>query len=186
MVMMKSLTLIGAALTIAVLTPSCARFRSDHYVGERQPISSNTVTENSVWQLGDEVYHVRVVDSNTLVAASAKWDSTSRTHTLTSYPLVCSTLGGHNFLNVWDENHYTILRMIASGSESEVVLLTIDADKVNKDIAEGKLKARRDGHDFLASCSKEELDRYVLENLPSLFSLDGAGVARLLSGKLKP
>ena len=88
----------------------------------------------------------------------------------------------HAFLNAKDGDLYTILRLIPAIDESAAIL-TIDTDKLDKDIAAGTLKAKKGDREYVVEGSKEELDAYVRANLPTLFSTDMAGTIRLISGK---
>lgn len=180
--MIKPLLSLVSLLAICLLSASCSSLKSSYYVGEQQPISNIDLTTNSVWQIEDVVYFVRVIDPNTVVTSSVKWDQDALKHTLSTYPLVLSKLGDTLFLNVKRDDLYTILRMIPSVDDS-FVLLTIDSDKMEADIAAGKIKARKEGSDIITDCSKEELDQYVKDNLATLFDLNVSSVAKLISGK---
>ncbi|MDA3798393.1 MAG: hypothetical protein PF692_04855 [Kiritimatiellae bacterium] len=177
--------LISSIITLlALVSVSCTSFKSKNYVGKRQFISESELTKDSIWQVGDNVFCVRIVDTNTLAASSMKWDEKSKQHALSKYELVLSTLGEYAFLNVKDGEQYTILRLIGASGDS-FVLMTVDPEKVEADIAAGRIKAHKDNSDFIADCSKEELDKYVLDNIKTLFSVDGVTVVKLISGQIK-
>jgi len=182
--MIKSFLSLVSLLAICFLSASCASLKSPYFVGEQQPIEDKDLNTDSVWQIADTKYFVRVVDSNTVVASSVEWDKDSQKHTLSTSPLVLTKLGDTLFLNVKKDGLYTILRMIPS-ADGSMVLLTIDSDKIKSEIAEGKIKAHKDGSDIITDCSKEELDQYVKDNLPTLFDLNNSSVAKLISGKME-
>lgn len=182
--MIKPFLSFVSLLVACFLSVSCSSLKSPYYVGEQQPIEDKDLNTDSVWQLGDAVYFVRVVDSNTVVASYVEWDKETQKHTLSTCQLVLSKLGDTLFLNAKDDGLYTILRMIPS-IDGSMVLLTVDSDKVEADIAEGKIKAHKDGSDIITDCSKEELDQYVKDNLQTLFDLDSSSVAKLISGKVE-
>jgi hypothetical protein len=180
--MIKPFLSLVSLLALCFLSSSCSSLKSPYYIGEKQPMEG--LSTDSVWQTGNAVSFVRVVDSNTVVASWVKWDKNSQKHTLSTSPLVLSKLGDTLFLNVKEDDLYTILRIIPA-PDGSMVLLTVDSDKVKADIAAKKIKAHTENSDIITDCSKEELDQYVKDNLPTLFDLNSSGVARLISGKLE-
>jgi len=163
---------------------SCTSFKSRHYAGEKVALTQEDISPETVWQVGDDVFFVRLVDDGTLVAASLIWEEKKSAFAIRTYQLVPSMIGDHHFLNVKDGEYYTILRFMGAG-EDALVLLTVDKDKLKKDMADGVLQAREVDGDFVMDGSKEMLDRYIASQIDTLFSLDAAGVARLISGELK-
>ena len=181
--MIKMISTVKIILLSAVLT-SCSSLKSQYYVGEKMPISEEELSKESVWKFGDDVFHVQQVDTNTLIASTIEWDKENQKHTVSTRQLVLSELGDVIFLNIKEDNLYTILRLVG-GDDGSLVLLTVDSDKVEKDIAEGNIKAEKIDHDIITNCSKKELDQYVLENIQTLFSLDSACVGKLISGEME-
>ena len=169
---------------LSVVAISCTSLKSRHIVGETIPMTEEEISTETVWKFGDDVYRLRLVDANHLVAATMEWDENKGMYTVRSYPVVPSKLGDHMFLNVKEGAYYIILRLVASGDDT-VVLLTADEDKLEKDIAEGTLKARKENHEFIMDGSKEVLDQYIGANIDTLFSLEAAGVAQLILGEMK-
>ena len=182
--MIRQFLSLTCLLTTCFLSSSCSSLKSPYYVGEKQPIKDKELSTESVWQAGDAVYFVRMIDTNTVIASTVEWDKATQKHTLSTGQLVLSKLGDTFFLNVKNDDLYTILRMIPSADNSWI-LLTIDSGKVEADIAEGKIKAHKDGNSsIITDCSKEELDQYVKDNLQTLFDLNISSVAKLISGKM--
>jgi len=182
--MLKKILHTSCAIALCMLCTSCASLRCKHFPGTREPLTEKELSHASVWKYGDEIYHVKVVSSNQVVACSVKWDDETARHALESFEVVPSKLEETIFLNILKDGLYTILRVMPAGEKS-MVLMTIDRDKVEKDIAEGKIKGARKGGEYTLDCSQQELDDYIRANLTTLFSLDAAGVLELIKGELK-
>ena len=179
----QALTAISV-ITICVCSFSCNSLRSQNYVGEKANITQYNISKDSMWLFDDTVFHVRLVGTNLLVASSVVWDEKNKKHDISTKELIISELKGYTFLNLKDGQYYTILRLIPTGEDS-LVLATVDAGKIDKDIAEGKIKATKEQREFTFKGSKKELDDYVSDNIDSLFDYDALGALRLLSGELK-
>ena len=173
----------ASIILLSTMLSSCSSLKSQYYVGEKQPITEEDLKEESIWKIGEDVFNVRVVDTNTVIASSMKWDERTNKHIVSSSQLVLSELGHTKFLNVKDDDLYTILRLVGGSDGDSFAFLTVDAHKVERDIAEGKVKAHKEGSDIIMDGSKEELDAYIQENINTLFSVEGAGIAHLISEK---
>ncbi len=181
--MLNKLLYAGGMITLTLLCTSCASLKCRHFPGTREPLTEKELSHVSVWKYGDEIYHVKVVNSNQVVACSVKWDDKTARHSLESFEVVPSKLEETIFLNIQKDGLYTILRVIPAGEKS-MVLLTIDKDKVEKDIAEGIIKGTRKGGEYTLDCSQQELNDYIRANLTTLFSLNAAGVLELIEGEM--
>ena len=158
--------------------------KSHHIVGLKQVLTEKDLSQESVWKMGNDVFFVRRMDDNTLMAAAMDWNNHTQTYSVISYPLVVSKLGAYTFLNIKDGDLFTILRLVGAEGDT-VVLLSVDSDKLETDMEAGRIKAHRDDEAFIFSGSKAELDRYIETNIDTLFSLEMVGVVELLSGDLK-
>jgi hypothetical protein len=158
--------------------------KSHHIVGLKQVLTEKDLSQESVWKMGNDVFFVRRMDDNTLMAAAMDWNNHTQTYSVISYPLVVSKLGAYTFLNIKDGDLFTILRLVGAEGDT-VVLLSVDSDKLETDMEAGRIKAHRDDEAFIFSGSKAELDRYIETNIHTLFSLEMVGVVELLSGDLK-
>lgn len=158
--------------------------KSHHIVGLKQVLTEKDLSQESVWKMGNDVFFVRRMDDNTLMAAAMDWNSHTQTYSLVSYPLVVSKLGAYTFLNIKDGDLFTILRLVGAKDDA-VVLLSVNSDKIETDMDAGRIKAHRDDQSFIFGGSKAELDRYIETNIHTLFSLEMVGVVELLSGDLK-
>jgi len=181
--MLKKLLYTSCVIAVTLLCTSCASLKCKHFPGIREPLTENKLSDESVWKYGDEIYHVKVISTNNVVASSVKWDDAAGKHKLESFEVVPSKLEETIFLNILKDGLYTILRVMPAGGKS-MVLLTIDADKVEKDIEAGKIKGSKKGGEYILDCSKKELDEYIQSNLSTLFSLDAAGILELIEGKM--
>ena len=180
---MKKIMYLTGILTLSLLCTSCTSMKCKHYVGEREHVSEKELSKKSVWQWGDGVLYVQVVNTNSLIVSSVEWDEENSKHTIDSRQMVLSKLDDVMFLNIQEDGLYTILRILPADEDS-IVLLTVDDDKLEEDIEKGRIKGETKKGDIILDCSKKELDAYIKDNIQTLFSLDGAGVARLISGEM--
>jgi hypothetical protein len=172
------LLIIGAACI------SCSTLKSPHYVGERQPAAEKDLADITVWKQGEDVYFVKRVDSNTLVAATLEWDSTVNDFSVRSFPFIVSKLDDHIFLNVKDGELYSIFRVAGACDDNEpstFLLFTIDDDIIKQDMADGTIRARNEGDDVIMECTKEDQDAYILENINTMIHMDGACIVRQIA-----
>lgn len=176
------MTLVGCVIIIVSLT-SCASLKSKYYVGEIEPIDEEEMIEESIWQYNDKVFFLRAIDSTTVIASSLDWRESEKAYKVITSQVVITTLDEHLFLNLKEEKEdlYTILRLIPS-MDGEMVILTVDKEKIEKHIKEGRVKATKAGDDFILNLTKKELDVYIRENLNDLFDYDVAGVIRPIKG----
>lgn len=158
--------------------------KSHHIVGLKQVLTEKDLSQESVWKMGNDVFFVRRMDDNTLMAAAMDWNNHTQTYSVVSYPMVVSKLGAYTFLNIKDGDLFTILRLVGAKDDA-VVLLSVNSDKIETDMDAGRIKAHRDDQSFIFGGSKAELDRYIETNIHTLFSLEMVGVVELLSGDLK-
>jgi len=163
---------------------SCTSMKSHHIVGQKQVLAEKDLSQESVWKMGHDVFFVRRMDDNSLIAAAMDWHKNTQTYSVASYPLVVSKLGAYTFLNIKDGDLFTILRLVGTEGDA-LVLLSVDSNKIEADMEAGLIKAHRDDHAFILSGSKAELDRYIETNITTLFSLEAVGIVDLISGELK-
>jgi hypothetical protein len=182
--MVKRILALFCCGVISIGAVGCTGFKSRHYPGEKMTLTKEDISPETVWKIGDDVYFVRLMEGGTLVAASITWEEKKGAYAMRTCQLVPSKIGDDHFLNVKEGDYYTILRLVGAG-EDAVVLLTVDKDKLEKDIGDGLLQAREEAGDIIMDGPKEALDRYIESHIDTLFSLDAAGVARLISGELK-
>jgi len=168
-------------LVVGLVCASCSVLKSPYYAGELGTISEKDLASETVWMQGDDVYFVKRVDSNTVVAATLDWDEKAGGYQIRSFPLVLSTIGDHMFLNVKDGEYYSIFRVAGSDDDDTFLLFTIDSDKIKQDISDEKIKAREDGEDIVMECTKEEQDAYILENINSIFDMGSGSLVRKIS-----
>jgi len=174
----------SCVIALCMLCTSCTSLKCKHFPGTQEMITEKQLNSESVWKFGDTIYHVKVANSNRVVASWVEWDDKTDKHRIKSFPVVVSKLNDTMFLNVKIDEFYTILRLTPAGNDS-IVLLTIDGDKVKKDIEKGIIKGSKSDNGYILDCTKQKLESYIKSNLNTLFSLDGAGVLKLIEGKMK-
>ena len=180
--MVKRYSALLCCLILMAASISCTSLKSKHIAGEKVPLTQEDISADSIWKLGDDVYFLRLAEEGTLVAATLSWNEKTGAYAMKTYQLVPSKIGEHHFLNVKDGDYYTILRLVGAG-EDEVVLFTVDKDKLAKDIADGLLQAREEDGGFIVDEPKEALDRYIASHIDTLFALDAASRRWMLMTK---
>ena len=181
---MKKFLYASCVIALCILCTSCTSLKCKHFPGTQEMVDEKQLSSESIWKLGEAVYHVKVANSNRVVASYVKWDDKTDKHRLKSFPVIISKMDDTLFLNVKTDEFYTILQLTPAGDES-IVLLTIDHDKVEKDIEKGIIKGSKKDGDYILDCTKQELESYIKTNINTLFSLNGAGVLKLIEGKMK-
>jgi hypothetical protein len=157
--------------------------KSKYYVGQKEPIDGKDIEKDSIWQVMDNVFYLRVIDPETLKASTLEWNASRNRYETKTFEVVLTKLDEHFFLNLKKENEelYIILRM--SASPQGMALFTVKDKKIEKDMKEGKLKALKKGkYDFILQLTKEELDNYVRQNMNELFDYDSPGIIKPLKG----
>jgi hypothetical protein len=180
----KRILVLACCLVASIGAVACTSFKSRHYAGEKIALTKEDISAETVWKIGDDVYFVRLQEGGTLAAATIKWEEKKGAYAMRTYQLVPSQIGDDHFLNVKEGEYYTILRLVGAGTDA-VVLFTVDKDKLEKDMADGLLQASQEDGNIVMDGPKEALDRYIASHIDTLFSLEAAGVARLISGALK-
>jgi hypothetical protein len=180
----KRLLTTTCIFTTSIAISSCSGLKSKNYVGKIMVISEEDLSNESIWMYGGDAYYVRRSQSNTFIAATLEWNEKEKGYTKRSFPLFLSELGDHTFLNIEDNDLYTVFRATYSG-ENSVVLFRVDRKKVERDIAAGIVCAHTNRHDVILDGSKTETDEYIQNNAYSMFSMDSASIAELISEKKK-
>lgn len=165
--------------------------KSEHYVGEKVPIQED-FAEESIWQFEDTVFYVRTLgsgESATIIASSLLWNKSEKKYDIKTAQVVMTKLETGDadesyFLNLKDEKDglYTILHLVPSTNERDMVFFTVDTGKIREHIQKGKVKAVEQKDAFILNCSKEELDNYIRKNLTGIFDFSGAGILKSLKG----
>lgn len=163
--------------TISGVLVSCSELRSPHYVGEVVEIMEEDLGRESAWVMDEELYWIRRTGSNSFVAATMEWNRKTETYEARTAPILLTQLDDHLYLQLKEDDEYIILRAACSQDES-LILFTIKKDIIEKDVQEGKIRARISGNKITLECSKEEQDEYIRDNVERIFSYDCARVAR--------
>lgn len=178
---MKRVVCCFGLVALSAMLVACSSLKSPHYVGERVTFQEDAVGSESVWKIEEEIYHVKIVNSNEVVGSLIEWNDEKKAHVPKSFELVVSKLGQHLFFNVMDGGLYNVHR-VAMGGDDSVIFYMLDAEAIKKHEPSGRVEPDKDGNVFTLKGSKAEIDRFVLEHIRSLFNPDEVVVARLVSG----
>jgi len=181
--MYRKITKIFACCVFCLGIVSCASLKSKHYVGKKELGAEKDLKKETIWQFQEKVYYVRAVDPETLIASTLEWNDEKKKYEVKTSQIVISKLNENLFLNFKPEKEelYTILRFSPS-TEQIMAVFTVDGDIISKHIEEGKVKAVKKGDDFILELTKEELDKYVKENLNELFDYKHSGIIKAIKG----
>ena len=189
--MFKLIIKLFCTAIISLSFSSCSTMKSEHYVGEKIPVQED-FAEESIWQFEDTVFYARTLgpgESATITASSLIWNKSEKKYKVKTAQVVITKLktgdtGESYFLNLKDEKEglYTILHLVPSTNERDMVFFTIDTGTMRDHINEGKIKAVEQKDEFILKCSKEELDNYIQGNLTEIFDFGGAGILKSLKG----
>jgi hypothetical protein len=162
---------------------SCASLKSKHYVGEKESGAEKDLKKETIWQFQEKVYYVRAIDPQTLIASTLEWNDEKKKYEVKTSQIVISKLNENLFLNLKPEKEdlYTILRLSPS-TDKIMAIFTVDSDIIQKHMKEGRVKAVKKGDDFILELSKEQLDKYVQENINDLFNYKNAGIIKAIKG----
>lgn len=181
--MMKIISIVCSLILTVILT-SCSSLQSPYIVGEEITFLEDEVGEETVWKIEDEIYHVRIVDTNSLVATIVEWDSDKKAHTLKTEEIIVSHLDDYMFLNVKIDDLYNIHYVVPSDGDRVLLFYSIDTDGLKKHISKGVIETDKDSGTYKLDGSKEEIDRFIIKNFRSIFDPSQATVAHLISGEL--
>lgn len=181
--MMKIISIVSLLL-LSLFLASCSSLQSPHIIGDRVIFPDNDVGSETVWEVDEEIYHIKIVSSNVIVGAVVEWDSASKTHKTTSGELVLSELNGKLFLNYKEDDLYHIHRIVPSGNDS-VVFYSVDNEEIKKLISTGRVESEKGNGVYLLKGTKEQIDIFIAENIRTIFDPDSAIVGKLISGELK-
>ena len=182
--MMNKILMIISALVLSMLLASCSPVESPYIIGERTVFSENEIGSESVWEIKDQIFHVKIINSNEVVATEVDWDPEERVHKMETHDIIVTELDDHLFLNIRndEEGLYYIHRIVRSDKHS-IVFYSFDEEEIEKHISSGKVHNRTDGGVVLKG-TKEEIDKFIIENIRTIYDLDSVIVAKLISGEL--
>ncbi len=184
---MQRLPITVALFSLTLLfVCSCTSFRATDFPGQPVELDADEVSEDTVWTLDDQVYHVRRIDDSArFVVSMVEWDDETGSHRLSSQQVVLSELGDTRFLSIKDGDHYVILRLLVGADGRTMMLATLDSEALEERIESGTLDATEDEDGILFEGTKEELDTFLSAEADPPFDLDALGVLRLISGEIR-
>ena len=182
---MKKYVKYFVLLTIIQLMFSCAAIKSVHYVGKKESVFNGYSKEISIWKYEKQVIYVKPIDDYIAITSTLEWDQSKKLFSASNAQILITNIGDHKFLNIKEDSLFTILKL-APSSDGQLVLFTINEEKIKKDIEESRIKIKdRKNFDYNLDLSKEELDNYISENINSLFDYTISGVVSPIIGLQK-
>ena len=162
---------------------SCSSLKSVHYVGEKEPSKGIGFNEETIWQFDKEVYYVRSTGPESIVASTLDWDEKNKQYVVSTYHIVVSKLNETYFLNAKKEGdeYYTIL-LLSPSVEQMFSVFSVDGKILDKHIETGKIKASKRNREYILDVTKDELDRYIQENVKELFDFKNSGIIKPIKG----
>lgn len=159
---------------------SCASLKSKYYPG-KVAVEKGLIGKKMLCIFGDAAFNVNVLSCDDIVMARLEWDDQKKEFKAVNNKAVLSELGkGYLFLNILgDDGLYTILK--CTPREKWIVVYTIKEEKIKKDIESGRIKATVNDKDskYVLDLSKEELDKYLEENVDTLFDYNNPMVVNI-------
>jgi hypothetical protein len=176
-----------AAAALLVLC-SCSTIVSPHYVGKPAPVFSADLVERA-WYVGGHVWHVKPISKHEAIASTLSWHHGDELFEQTVIKLLATRLDEGMFLNIKQGENYAVYRLLpAFAVGCEFALIGINPKKVSQDIADGKIEGepRVDWFDaFTLNVEKRDLDRYVKENLNTLFDVERLSIANPIPSRIR-
>jgi len=167
---MKRLLFPLLSLILAATISSCASLKCKYYPG-KLAAEKNLIGRKMLCTFGSTAFNVNILSSEDIVMARLEWDAQKKEFKAINNKVLLSELeNGYLFLNILgDDGLYTILK--CSAREKWIVFYTIKEEKIKKDIESGRIKATVNDKDskYVLDLSKEELDKYLAENIDTLF-----------------
>ena len=181
---MKKIILMFCGLMVCLSMASCHVMKSKHFPGKMVMVKDKDIGKEMSLHFEKKTFSVKFVDKDSAVIAYLQWNKEKKNYDVISRNMVISEIGETHFLNVKvDKDNYAILRYAASDNKEKFVLYTIDKDKVEKDIAAGLIEAKIVGHDVIFDMTKDKFDRYITENLNTLFDFEHPGILTVIQDK---
>jgi hypothetical protein len=183
--MAKTAIKLIAFAIVSLFAVSCTSLKCKNYVGTKEPIKESDLNTESIWQFNDTIFFVRVVDQMGTVSG-LEWDESKKEYQVRKSNFILSKLDEHYFLNFMDgkDDLYTILR-VSSLTDDTIAIFTVDKEKIERHIKEGKVKATKKEDSFILDLTKEELDNYMRNNLNDIFNYDAGGLLKQIKGTRK-
>jgi len=168
----RTLQYVFAILLLSILT-SCSFLKSEHYPGEPIDIEDKDIGKEMVWKLNsDKIYHTVILDKNLIKVGNLEWDKNSEIFNAYNQTVILSKLGDNTYINIEDsDGMYKIMKLTIS-SDSSLVAYTVNKDKMENFIDEGKLKALIVGDNVVLDLTKIELDDFIEKYSNEIFNYD--------------
>ena len=178
--MNKHKFVLASFLLFIFFISSCNQLKSKYYIGEKETIPMKELKSETIWQFGDDVFYLRILDSLNVIASSLEWQESDKEYKVKTFEVIFTNLDEAKFLNVKGEDGmYTLLRMVGA-DDGTIVFFTVNEEFMKNEIKQGQVRAKEDGSDYILDISKQELDNYVAKNINDLFSIKTPGIIKPL------
>ena len=163
----------SAFLAVCILPASCNFLKSEHYPGEPINIEDKDIHKEMVWKLNkDKIFHTVILDKNLIKVGNLEWNEEQEIFYAANQNIILSKLGDNCFINIEDsDGTYKILKFTIS-SDSTVVAYTVNKEKMEDFIDEGKLKAEIVNDNVVLDLTKIELDDFIDKYSGEIFNYD--------------
>jgi hypothetical protein len=160
-------------MIFCLLLTSCNFLKSEHFPGKPINIEDKDIGKEMAWKLNkDKVYKTVILDKNLIKAGNLEWNKEQETFYAVNHNIILSKLGNNYFINIEDrDGMYRILKFTIS-SDSTVVAYTVDKDKMDNYINDGKLKAEIVDGNIILDLTKIELNNFIDKYDNEIFNYD--------------
>jgi hypothetical protein len=179
---MKTISIVFYLVFAFILT-SCSPLRSPHYIGDQVEFSEKEIGRVSTWEIEGLTYHAKIKSSNQVVVASVTWDQKKEEFVMSTEDLVISALDDQLFINVKYDDSYGIIH-VTKVKDDYLISHSVDTAFLKKQIPSGKVKTGGDDSSFILTGTKEEIDKFMRENMNQVFNEKNLTIAEKISEKL--
>lgn len=174
--------IITAQITLlSLLMTSCSSLQSPHYIGDKVEFQDSDIGKETAWRVDKDIYHVKITGSDKVVASLTRWNKESEEYIAETNEFILSKLEDHFFLNIKDEDFYTVLHI--SVSDDMIAFYDLDSDEISKHLESGKIEAEGK-YTFLLKGSKAEIDKFLINHVKVLYDRGTFLPGELVSGDM--
>ena len=171
------------AFILAAGLSSCTSLKSKYYPGTIVEPEKGDIGKTLICNFNEQVFLVKTLSKEEIFMGHLEWDEKKHEFKAVNNKVVVSKLKENAlFFNIQgDDGLYTILKCSPGFNKKSLVLYSVKKEKIQQDIKDGKIKAtaNKDQSEFILEVTKEEFDKYILENMDTLFDYNNPGVVSL-------
>lgn len=180
---MKRLLLPLLSFVLAAWLCSCTSLKSKYYPGTVVESEKGNIGKTLICNFNEQIFLVNTQSKDEIVMGHLEWDEKKHEFKAVNNKVVVSKLKENTlFFNILgDDGLYTILKFAPGFNKNAAVLYSVKKEKIQQDIKDGKIKAasNKDQSEFVMELTKDELDKYILENMDTLFDYNNPGVVSI-------